>query len=86
MRITVEIPDELVPLFGVPDELPRQFLEAFTAAAYRTEKISRHQAGLILGVDRWQTESFLTEHGAQRSYAPTDWCLDKESLARLAGK
>lgn len=84
MRITVEIPDELVPLLGATDELPRQFLEAFAVVAYRAEKISRRQAGLILGMDRWQTESFLTKRDAQHSYTPADWSL--ESLARLAHK
>jgi len=86
MRVTLEIPDQLLPLLGATDELPRRFLEAFTAVAYRTERISRYQAGLILGMDRWQTESFLTEHEAQRSYTLADWILDEESLARLAGK
>ena len=86
MRITFEIPDELARLLGTTTELPRQFLEALTAVAYRTEKISRHQAGLILGMDRWQAESFLTEREGQRSYTLADWNLDKESLARLVGK
>jgi len=79
MRITVEIPDELARLLGTTTELPRRFLEALTAVAYRTEKTSRHQAGLILGMDRWQAELFLTEREAHRPYALADWNLDKES-------
>ena len=86
MRITFDIPDELVRLLGETTELPRQFLEALTAMAYRTEKISRHQVGLILRMDRWQTESFLAEHEAQRPYTLADWNLDRKSLDGLTFK
>lgn len=86
MQITVQLPDEVARLLGTAAELPRKFLEAYAAEGYRTEKLSRHQVGQILGMDRWQTESFLTEHEAQRPYSLADWNLDRKSLDGLTVK
>ncbi len=86
MQITVQLPDEVARLLGTAAELPRKFLEAYAAEAYRTEKISRHQVGQMLGLDRWQAEAFLSEHEAQRPYSLADWSMDRKSLDRLAGK
>jgi len=86
MQITVQLPDEVARLLGTAAELPRMFLEAYVAEGYRTEKLSRHQVGQILGMDRWQTESFLAEHEAQRPYSLADWNLDRKSLDGLTVK
>jgi len=86
MQITVQLPDEIARLLGTASELPRKFLEAYAAEGYRTEKLSRHQVGQILGMDRWQTESFLAEHEAQRPYSLADWNLDRKSLDGLTVK
>jgi len=86
MQITVQLPDEVARLLGTAAELPRQLLEAYAVEGYRTEKLSRHQVGQILGMDRWQTETFLAEHEAQRPYSLADWNLDRKSLDGLTAK
>ena len=86
MQITVQLPDDIARLLGTAAELPRKLLEAYAAEGYRTEKLSRHQVGQILGMDRWQTESFLAEHEAQRPYSLADWNLDRKSLDGLTVK
>ena len=50
------------------------------------ELLHGHQVGQILGMDRWQTESFLAEHEAQRPYTLADWNLDRKSLDGLIVK
>ena len=86
MQITIQLPDEVARLLGTSAELPRKFLEAYAAEAYRTEKISRHQVGRMLGLDRWQTEEFLARHEAQRPYSLADWEVDRKSLEGLGQK
>lgn len=86
MQITVQVPDDIARLMGAATELPRQLLEAYAAEAYRTEKLSLHQVGQLLGMDRWQAESFLAQREAQRPYSLADWDLDRKSLAALVVK
>jgi len=76
MLVTVEIPDELAAQLPKGNEMSRELLEAYAAEAYWKEKISRRQVGLILGLDRWKTEEFLTGRGANRIYTVEDYKLE----------
>jgi Uncharacterised protein family (UPF0175) len=82
MQITVELPDEVAKSLGPEPALPRQLLEAYAIEGYRAEKLTRHQVGQLLGLDRWKAEEFLAEHGATQSYTLADWELDRKSLER----
>jgi hypothetical protein len=84
MEVTVELPDDIAKHLGEASKMPRQMLEAFAAEAYRAQKLSRHQLSQVLGLDYWQTEDFLTEHEARRSFTLVD--LQIESLASLKEK
>ena len=86
MQVTVELPDEIAQHLGESGDVPRQFLEAFAAEAYRTQKISRHQVSQLLGLDYWQTDAFLTRHEAKRPYTLDDLEMDRQSLAGLPVK
>jgi hypothetical protein len=79
MLVTVQIPDELSRLIPAGESLSRQLLEAFAADAYRNEKLSRHQVGQLLGLDRWQAEEFLAHHNAQRPFTFEDMELERRS-------
>jgi hypothetical protein len=76
MQIVVQIPDELVSQFSNQESLPREFLEAYAAEVYRSERWSRRQVGQLLGLDRWKTEEFLANHHAQRPFTPGDYDLE----------
>jgi Uncharacterised protein family (UPF0175) len=82
MQITVELPDEVAKSLGAEPALPRQLLEAYAIESYRTEKLTRHQVGQLLGLDRWKVEEFLAERGATQPYTLADWELDRKSLDR----
>ncbi len=66
--------------------MPRHLLESLAAEAYRTGKLSRNEIGLLLGLDYWQTESFLSAHEAKRPYSLEDLEIDRQSLAELDQK
>jgi hypothetical protein len=63
---SVEIPDEVAAQLPGHDAMSRELLEAFAAEAYRSERLSRRQVGLLLGLDRWKTEQFLSKRSADR--------------------
>ena len=82
MQVTVQIPDELSRLIPAGKSLSRELLEAFAADAYRNGKLTRHQVGQLLGLDRWQAEEFLARHQAQGRSPSTTW---NSNVARVDG-
>ena len=86
MDITIQVPDEIARQLGDTSNMPRQVLEAFAAAAYRAQKLSRYQVSQLLGLEYWQTEEFLTIHDAKRPYTLADLEIDRQSLAGLPEK
>ena len=83
MTITVQVPDELAALVPAGKSLPREMLEAFVADAHRHDRLSRHQVGQLLGLDRWQTEDLLAARDAIRPYDLTDLAIDRATLESL---
>ena len=83
MSATIEIslPDALVKALGTnAAELPRKTLEALAAQFYRAGKITHAQVGEALGLDRWQTDTFLKSAQAFRPWESEEFEAD---LARL---
>lgn len=76
MHVVVEIPDELVNQLPSGKAISRELLEAYAAEAYRNERLSRRQVGLLLGFDRWKTEEFLAKRGADRIFTSADFRLE----------
>ncbi len=63
---------------------PQSIDQRLTSA--RRPRFSRFQVSQLLGLDRWETERFLEERGAQRPYTLEDWELDRKSLEGLTSK
>ncbi len=80
MQVTVTIPEEIAGQLPDMPTMSRQLLEAYAIEGYRNERLTRHQVGTLLGLDRWQTEAFLAEHQAQQVYTLQDWEFDREAL------
>ena len=79
MEITLQIPDECGLLLPEREVLSRELLEAYAADAYRNEKLTRHEVGQLLGLDRWQAEEFLVRRQAQRPFGCGDMTLERDS-------
>lgn len=82
--IEISVPDSLLAALGAdPASLSRQALEALTAQAYRAGKITHQQVGEILGLDRWQTDTFLKNLQAQRAGETAEFASDLAQLRRI---
>jgi hypothetical protein len=86
MEITVQLPDDVAKQFGGVDSMPQQLLEAFAIESYRSENITRHQVGQLLGLDYWETDAFLAQHKAKQPYTLDDLEVDRASLSKLDEK
>lgn len=86
MDVTIQVPDDVAARLRGAHEMPRHFLEAFAADAYRAGKLTRHEVSVLLGFDYWQTETFLNEREARRPYSLDDLNIDRQSLARMDAK
>jgi hypothetical protein len=64
MQVTLEVPEDLVPLLGEnPAGLTRTALEALALEGLRSGKISVAQARRLLGIrSRYEMDGFLKTH------------------------
>jgi hypothetical protein len=86
MRVTVEIPDDLVRKVISPDGDPaRILLEDFAAESYRAGKLTMDQVRELLGfATRMQVDAFLQQHQVF-DYTVQDFEKDLATLDRLMG-
>ena len=80
MQVIVDIPEDVARQLPDIASMPRQLLEAWAVEAYRAEKLTRHQVGRLLGLNRWQAEEFLARHNAIAAYGLADWEIDRRSM------
>jgi predicted HTH domain antitoxin len=82
MQVVVQIPDELAAQLPPVEKMPRELVEAYAAEGYRAERLSPREVSLLLGLDRWQTEQFLSQRGAIRPYNSSDFELEQSSVGQ----
>jgi Uncharacterised protein family (UPF0175) len=62
MQVTVEMPDQVARQWGeTPDTVARHVMEDAAIEGYRAGRLTQRQVGAMLGLDYWQTETFLSE-------------------------
>jgi len=82
--VTVELPASIErSLSGAWPDVPRKVMEAIALEGYRQAALSQGQVGEMLGLDFWQTETFLKEHGAMLHYDEQDLEADLRTLDAL---
>lgn len=91
MQVTLEIPDDLaseLPEFDLePGGLSNTVLEYFAVEAYRQTRLSSAQIGRLLGHEsRWETEDFLSSHGAWPGLTQEEAIEDVHTLTDLLGR
>lgn len=81
MSVTIELPEEIErQLEAEWKDLPRRALEALAVEGYRSGALTRGQVGRVLGLNFWETESFLKERAAFLHYSLED--LERDRLTR----
>jgi len=84
MQVTVELPDQVARQWGeTPDAVGRHVMEDAAIEGYRAGRLSQRQVGEMLGVDYWQTETFLQQRGVPINYSVADLEADSVTLARI---
>ena len=83
--IEISLPDALVKALGAGlRDLPRRTLETLVAGAYQSGKITHAQVSEMLSLDRWQTDAFLKQSQANRSWESEEFMSDVEKLRSLS--
>jgi len=87
MNVAIEIPENVsAPLRSRWKDVPRRVLEAVAAEAYRSDALTAHQVGELLGHgSRWETESFLKRVQAYLHYGEDDLERDLAALRAARG-
>jgi predicted HTH domain antitoxin len=86
MDIVVSMPDPVARQWGeTPQAIGRHVIEDAVIERYRTGRLSHRQIGEALGLDYWQTETFLAARGVPLNYSATDLAADEATLGKILG-
>jgi predicted HTH domain antitoxin len=84
MDVVVSMPDPVARQWGeTPQAIGRHVVEDAVIERYRTGRLSHRQVGEALGLDYWQTESFLGARGVPLNYSAGDLEADEATLGKI---
>jgi hypothetical protein len=85
MTLTLEIPDSIAPAWkSEGEDVARAILEDSAVEAYRQGRLSAFQIRQLLGhASRWETEDFLSAHGAWPGLTEDEAREDSRRLSEL---
>jgi hypothetical protein len=84
MQVTVGMPDQIARQWAeTPDAIGRHVVEDAVIERYRVGRLSHRQVGTALGLDYWQTESFLQQRGVLLNYSTADLEADRATLDKI---
>ena len=84
MQVTVEMPDQVARQWGeTPDAVGRHVMEDAAIESYRAGRLSQRQVGAMLGLDYWQTETFLSQRTVPLNYSAADLAADNATLEKI---
>jgi len=85
MQVTVEMPDQVARQWGeTPDAVGRHVMEDAAIEGYRAGRLTQRQVGAMLGLDYWQTETFLNERAVPLNYSAADLAADHATLEKIS--
>ena len=87
MQVTVKMPDQVARQWGeTPNAVGRHVMEDAAIEGYRAGRLSQRQVGAMLGLDYWQTETFLSERAVPLNYSAADLAGDKATLEKILAR
>ena len=87
MQVTVEMPDHVARQWGeTPNAVGRHVMEDAAIEGYRAGRLSQRQVGDMLGLDYWQTETFLSERAVPLNYSAADLAADSATLEKILAR
>jgi len=85
MQVTMTLPDEITQEWGQGAEIPRRILEAVVLQRYLAEEISAGRVAELLGLSRFETETFLDHNNARLPYTRQMLDEDRINLTKIFG-
>jgi predicted HTH domain antitoxin len=85
MQVTMTLPDEITQEWGQGAEIPRRILEAVVLRRYLAEEISAGRVAELLGLSRFETETFLDHNNARLPYTRQMLDEDRRNLTKIFG-
>jgi predicted HTH domain antitoxin len=85
MQVTMTLPDEITQEWGQGAEIPRHILEAVVLQRYLAEEISAGRVAELLGLSRFETETFLDHNNARLPYTRQMLDEDRLNLMKIFG-
>lgn len=88
MELAITLPDDIArQLKREWKDLPRRAVEALAVEGYKSQALTWHQVGCLLGhASRWETDAFLKEHEAYLHYTVEDLEHDVRTLEGVLGE
>ena len=88
MRVTLEIPEDLAPIFGAgAADLTKTALESLALEGLRSGRLSDSQARRILGISsRYEMDGFLKAHDIMLDLSVEDVMRDAETARSFRAK
>jgi len=87
MQLTMEMPDQVARQWGeTPDAVGRHVMEDAAIEGYRAGRLTQRQVGAMLGLDYWQTETFLNERAVPLNYSAADLVEDHATLEKIISR
>ena len=87
MQVTMEMPDQVARQWGeTPDAVGRHVMEDAAIEGYRAGRLTQRQVGAMLGLDYWQTETFLNERAVPMNYSAADLAADNATLEKILSR
>jgi predicted HTH domain antitoxin len=84
MDVVVSMPDPVARQWGdTPQAIGRHVVEDAVIERYRGGRLSQRQVGEALGLNYWQTETFLKERGVPLNYSAADLEADAATLEKI---
>jgi predicted HTH domain antitoxin len=87
MQVTMEMPDQVARHWGeTPDAVGRHIMEDAAIEGYRAGRLTQRQVGAMLGLDYWQTETFLNQRAVPLNYSAADLADDNVTLEKILAR
>ena len=84
MDVVVSMLDHVARQWGdSPQAIARHVVEDAVIERYRAGRLSQRQVGETLGLNYWQTETFLQERGVPLNYSAADLEADAATLEQI---
>jgi predicted HTH domain antitoxin len=79
MEITVSIPDDLIPVAAVNEDVSRQMLEAYAIENYRQGRMSLGGVAELLDLSIDEANAFLETHNVPQIDTKEDFDADRHA-------